>query len=54
MVPQLHIHHIARFTSDAAWPKPVWGAFPATPYTNQELEVVSQHIKAHLPTLQEV
>jgi diadenosine tetraphosphate (Ap4A) HIT family hydrolase len=23
-VPQLHIHVIARFTSDAAWPKPIW------------------------------
>lgn len=25
MVPQLHIHHIARFTDDMAWPGPVWG-----------------------------
>jgi diadenosine tetraphosphate (Ap4A) HIT family hydrolase len=25
MVPQLHMHHIARFTNDIAWPKPVWG-----------------------------
>lgn len=25
-VPQLHIHVIARRHSDAAWPKPVWGA----------------------------
>ena len=25
LVPQLHIHHIARFTSDPAWPGPVWG-----------------------------
>ncbi|HBV75265.1 MULTISPECIES: HIT family protein [Vibrio] len=25
MVPQLHIHHIARFDIDIAWPKPVWG-----------------------------
>ncbi|USD40345.1 HIT domain-containing protein [Vibrio sp. SCSIO 43135] len=25
MVPQLHIHHIARFTDDVAWPGPVWG-----------------------------
>ena len=24
-VPQLHVHHIARFKSDAAWPNPVWG-----------------------------
>lgn len=32
MVPQLHIHVIARFTGDAAWPKPVWGVHPAEPY----------------------
>lgn len=25
MVPQLHVHVIARFTEDAAWPNPVWG-----------------------------
>lgn len=25
MVPQLHIHHIARFQDDVAWPGPVWG-----------------------------
>ena len=25
-VPQLHIHVIARFTNDAAWPNPIWSA----------------------------
>lgn len=25
MVPQLHIHHIARFKNDIAWPAPIWG-----------------------------
>ncbi len=25
LVPQLHIHHIARFITDIAWPGPVWG-----------------------------
>ena len=28
-VPQLHIHIIARRKTDAAWPRPVWGAVPA-------------------------
>ncbi len=37
MVPQLHVHVIARFTTDAAWPKPVWGAAPATPYPPEAL-----------------
>lgn len=36
MVPQLHVHHIARFTTDIAWPAPVWGAAKAKPYTEQD------------------
>lgn len=32
LVPQLHIHHIARFTSDPAWPGPVWGHSDPVPY----------------------
>lgn len=32
MVPQLHVHVIARFRNDAAWPRPVWGGAPAPPY----------------------
>ena len=31
-VPQLHIHIIARFTNDPAWPGPVWGKVPPAPY----------------------
>jgi diadenosine tetraphosphate (Ap4A) HIT family hydrolase len=38
MTPQLHIHVIARFTGDAAWPKPVWGVVPAEKYSDTELE----------------
>jgi len=32
VVSQLHVHVVARFRSDAAWPKPVWGAVPAKAY----------------------
>jgi len=32
MVPQLHVHIVARRPDDPAWPKPVWGAVPARPY----------------------
>jgi len=32
VTPQLHIHVIARFASDPAWAKPVWGVVPAKPY----------------------
>jgi diadenosine tetraphosphate (Ap4A) HIT family hydrolase len=28
VVPQLHVHVIARRSSDAAWPRPVWGVAP--------------------------
>ncbi len=36
-VPQLHVHVIARFVGDAAWPKPVWGAVPPQRYTAEAL-----------------
>jgi len=43
MVPQLHIHHIARFKNDVAWPAPVWGKFPAKPYSNEQIgEIINQ------------
>ncbi|MCG3171002.1 MAG: hypothetical protein CALGDGBN_02574 [Pseudomonadales bacterium] len=36
VVPQLHVHHIVRFTGDPAWPRPVWGVVPAVRYTDAE------------------
>ena len=36
-VPQLHVHVIARFSDDAAWPRPVWGVVPAKPYADAAL-----------------
>ena len=38
VVPQLHIHHIVRYKNDIAWPAPVWGAYPAKTYSDDELE----------------
>ncbi len=38
VVPQLHVHVIARRRGDAAWPKPVWGAVPARDYDPAERE----------------
>jgi diadenosine tetraphosphate (Ap4A) HIT family hydrolase len=35
LVSQLHLHHVARFDTDPAWPKPIWGLLPATPYTDE-------------------
>lgn len=36
-VAQLHIHVIARFRSDAAWPNPVWGRGEREPYDAEAL-----------------
>ena len=36
VVRQLHVHHIARFTDDPAWPQPIWGKLPAKEYTPEE------------------
>jgi len=35
VVPQLHVHIIARSHNDAAWPRPVWGHAPAQPYSDK-------------------
>lgn len=37
VVPQLHVHVIARFAGDAAWPRPVWGVAPARPHGEADL-----------------
>lgn len=36
VVAQLHIHVVGRRTDDAAWPRPVWGAAPAQPYSAEQ------------------
>jgi len=38
VVPQLHVHIIARRSGDAGWPKPIWGAAPALAHDPRELE----------------
>ena len=39
-VPQLHLHHIVRFESDAAWPGPIWGKNAATAYSAEAIEEI--------------
>jgi diadenosine tetraphosphate (Ap4A) HIT family hydrolase len=38
VVPQLHVHVVARRKDDAAWPKPVWGAVPRRVYAADAME----------------
>jgi len=51
MVPQLHIHHVARYKDDAAWPAPIWGAVPSKPYTEESLQLRIDSIKNELNSL---
>jgi diadenosine tetraphosphate (Ap4A) HIT family hydrolase len=46
VVPQLHVHVVARRRSDPAWPRPVWGAVPARPYGAAELERLLQTLRS--------
>ena len=48
MVPQLHIHVIARFKSDLAWPKPVWGTVAAKSYTEAKSAELITKISAEI------
>ncbi|PMH41900.1 HIT family hydrolase [Vibrio sp. 10N.286.49.B3] len=45
MVPQLHIHHIARFTTDCAWPGPIWGNTPGNPREDKEQNAILTRIQ---------
>jgi len=48
LVPQLHVHVIARFHNDIAWPRPVWGAANARPYAPEELIERAQALRGAL------
>jgi len=50
VVPQLHVHHIVRYTSDPSWPAPVWGKVPARPYTAEALQAMKEKLRAVVPT----
>ena len=47
-VRQLHVHVVARFQSDAAWPGPVWGAGAAQVYPPHAAGVNIDRIRAAL------
>lgn len=46
VVPQLHVHVLARFSTDPAWPGPVWGSGTAVPYADDELEEIRGRLAA--------
>lgn len=48
LVPQFHVHIIARFTDDPAWPAPVWGRTHARPYEPEALVLRVRELRAAL------
>ncbi|HEX4479843.1 MAG TPA: HIT family protein [Rudaea sp.] len=51
VVAQLHVHVIARYTGDEAWPKPVWGIGARRAY---DADVARERIDAVRAALQPV
>lgn len=51
MVPQLHVHVIARYKADPAWPNPVWGG-PSETYSDEEARRFIYDLKSALESLQ--
>ena len=48
VVAQLHVHVIARFEADPAWPAPVWGHGVALPYAEAALLALRRELVAAL------
>lgn len=48
VVPQLHVHLIARRKTDVAWPKPVWGAAQAVPVDPVDLDLFVRAMREKL------
>lgn len=45
VVAQLHVHVVARYTNDAAWPNPVWGQGQALPYETDQAEALLARLR---------
>ena len=48
VVKQLHVHVIGRCSSDATWPKPVWGLAPPVPYDTAARNVLVNKLRQEL------
>jgi diadenosine tetraphosphate (Ap4A) HIT family hydrolase len=51
VVKQLHIHHVARFEIDDAWPGPIWGQGESVLYGEDELQARKTLLTDKLKTL---
>lgn len=48
VVPQLHVHVIARHRGDPAWPAPVWGRAPAQAYEPAAADALLPRLRSEL------
>ena len=48
VVPQLHVHVVARNEGDPGWPGPVWGFGPRAPYRREDLHKFVATIRSAL------
>ncbi|WP_372426264.1 HIT domain-containing protein [Salinarimonas chemoclinalis] len=46
VVPQLHVHVLARFASDPAWPGPAWGHGTRVPYPPHAVAALLERLRA--------
>ena len=49
VVEQLHVHVIARYVGDDAWPAPVWGAHPRVRRDDAAREAMIHRLRPALP-----
>ena len=48
VVPQLHVHIVARRRNDALWPAPVWGNGTAIPYDEARKAAIVNNLQTIL------
>lgn len=48
VVPQLHVHIVARNEGDPGWPGPVWGYGEREPYRREDLHRFADSVKSAL------
>ena len=51
LVPQLHIHHIARFSNDIAWPGPVWGNTKGIQRSEEVQQALAEELRQELSNI---
>ena len=54
IVPQFHLHIIARHQTDEAWPAPIWGRGESVTYDNKEAGLMIDKIQSLLNTLSQI